>query len=155
MDEKYFEPTSTPDSINNSEEVIFPSVKPKLLAIGWNSEEYDYLSEVTRDLASTPGVAKVWLYGSMARGNFDEQPGKVSDIDVAAEVNRASYRGNLGRHDLSSPGKRPVQINYFPQGYDEEFAAWSDEKVRGDSMRRQIRQLSRQRLRDQIILWKA
>lgn len=123
-------------------------IKEKLLRIGWNVLEWQDLLEVVGKYRLIDGVKKIWIYGSMARGEQDQKKEK-SDMDVAVEVedlDEAKWR----RIDLiGEKSGRKIQINIFKAGYDESAAT----NIGSDMVTRQIRLDAQKRLKDQIVLW--
>jgi predicted nucleotidyltransferase len=159
------------DSINtHTDESSLPHpVSERLKNLKWKEEEIRYIDGLITKLKKILGCHKIWLYGSMARGDQDSNPDKQSDIDLAIEIDEGVYPNDMFRKDLKNTGFRDVQLNFFPIGFDEsardavgeDDATYiyddTDEVVRtvykSDYVTRRISQDARKRLHDQIILW--
>lgn len=69
----------------------------------------EHIIETTKAFFQDKPVAKVWLFGSYARGDADEN----SDVDVLVDIDKNSSLGlsYFGRHlDLTDVLSKPVDV---------------------------------------------
>lgn len=161
---------SASDKLNSIHQFTFDkAIRDKLHSLMWTSDEIQYIEKLVSKLSTIPGCYKIWLYGSMARGDQDSNPNKKSDIDLAIEIEEGVYSEDMFRKDIRDNGLRPIQLNFFPMGYDERtrdalrpehVVDFFDEetgdytvKYLVDYVTVRSSQDAAKRLSDQIVLW--
>ena len=133
------------------EKIEGAEIRSRLMRLGWNESEIQDLDLAIKECAKIPKATKIWVYGSMARGEQDRKKDRRSDMDIAVEVEILDDGDWKRTETVGKNSGRTIQMQTFRTGYDEEKAAyngseWVSSEIKRDAARR---------LHDQIVVWEA